>query len=152
MAPAPNSFHQAISCNLVYLLRQYLEQPNAIAGKLFHAPIDVYLSDWNVVQPDLVFIGRERLACIRPEGILGAPTLVIEILSDRTQSFDRTTKKQLYQSSGIEELWLIDPTAKQVEIHRPNAPVSIFTLEQHDRLTSVCFPGLQLHCAAIFTG
>ncbi len=52
MAPAPNRYHQDISRNLEYILLDYLEEHPI--GKLYDAPFDVYLDDYNVFQPDIL--------------------------------------------------------------------------------------------------
>src|SRR5688572_16554027 len=65
-------------------------------GKVLFAPIGVVLDEENGVQPDLVFVSRERLHIIKERGIEGAPDLVIEILSRQTQSRDRGVKMKRY--------------------------------------------------------
>jgi Uma2 family endonuclease len=150
MAPAPSRYHQKISGNLEFLLRKHLEMDPA--GELYHAPLDVYLSKHDVLQPDLVFVANARRSVLVPEGIRGAPTLVVEILSPSTATLDQSVKKQIYAKTGIEELWLVHPEPKSVSIFRlqedASHPIQIF--QEQDTLTSACFPGLQLLCGEIF--
>jgi len=74
---------------------------------LFVAPVDVRLSEEDVVQPDLVVVCEKEK--IRPTHIDGAPTLVIEVLSPSTALLDRTRKVLLYAAAGVKEVWLVTP-------------------------------------------
>jgi len=69
-----------------------------------------------VVQPDILYISRERSRIITEEEIQGAPDLVIEILSPATAERDRTYKKTLYARHGVKEYWIVDPGARSVEV------------------------------------
>jgi len=74
-----------------------------------------------VVQPDLLFISKERLNIIEKRGVFGPPDLVVEIISPSTALFDATTKRDIYERFGIREYWLVSPEEKMVEV---------FTLEE----------------------
>ncbi len=63
MAPSPNLFHQRISRNIEYILLAYLDQ-NPI-GEVLHAPLDVYLTETNVYQPDIPFVANKNLHLLR---------------------------------------------------------------------------------------
>lgn len=80
-------------------------------------PIDVILTDTNIVQPDIVHVASDRLGQISERGIEGAPTLVIEILSPSTHTIDRHTKMQLYAHHGVRWYWLVDSDSRVVEVH-----------------------------------
>ena len=80
MVPAPNLKHQHVLGNLHYHLRQFITEHGT--GRLFLAPCDVYLSDTNVVQPDLLFVSRKRKHLLSDgQKVQGAPDLVVEIVS-----------------------------------------------------------------------
>ena len=85
-------------------------------GQVFHAPTDVIMTDTDVVQPDLVFVSREREAIVTPANIRGAPDLSVEILSPSTASLDRTTKRDLYARHGVKEYWIVDPPVQTVAV------------------------------------
>jgi len=88
-------------------------------GKVFHAPCDVVLSNTDVVQPDLLFVSHERAhLLLGGASILGAPDLVVEILSPSTAGRDRTLKRGPYAKHGVQEYWLIDPDARTVTVLR----------------------------------
>ena len=92
------------------------------------APCDVVLSDTDVVQPDLLFVSREREHLLSGgENVRGAPDLVVEILSPATAGRDRCYKRALYGRHGVVEYWLVDPTAETVWIHRQRAGVLAVT-------------------------
>jgi Uma2 family endonuclease len=86
-------------------------------GKLFIAPTDLILAPTTVVQPDLVFIGTDRLHVVTERAIEGAPTLVIEILSPTTHRTDRVTKAQLYTKHQVPHYWLVDPDQRTLEAY-----------------------------------
>ena len=88
-------------------------------GKLFAAPCDVVLSDHDVVQPDLLFVSREREHLLSGgDAVRGAPDLVVEILSPATAGRDRGYKHALYARHGVAEYWLVDPADETIRIHR----------------------------------
>jgi len=150
MAPAPNRYHQDISRNLEFLLLKYLEKHPV--GKLYDAPFDVYLTQFNVFQPDIIFVARERLSILTDAGAEGAPNLVVEILSPRTAILDRESKRKVYAREGVEELWIVDPSLKAVTVFRlqqdPAEPTGVYGLR--DALRSPCLPGFKLRVRDIF--
>jgi Uma2 family endonuclease len=83
-------------------------------GMAFVAPLDVTLAEHSIVQPDVIFISHARRQIVR-ERIEGAPNLVVEVLSPSTVGRDRGEKQQLYATAGVDEYWLVDPLAQQIE-------------------------------------
>ncbi len=77
-------------------------------GRLLCAPVNVYLDDYNVPQPDVLFISSERQTIINADGIFGAPDLVVEIISPTSAARDRVEKLKLYERFGVKEYWLIE--------------------------------------------
>ncbi|RMH84192.1 MAG: Uma2 family endonuclease [Calditrichaeota bacterium] len=117
MSPAPVPEHQRASRKCGVLLSNFVEKRSL--GEVFFAPIDVMFSDDTVVQPDILFISRERLGIIGEKYIDGAPDLIMEILSPGTAYNDLVTKKDLYAQFGVKEYWLIDPGKRWIEIYTP---------------------------------
>ncbi len=113
MTPAPSPYHQEISLNIASILRNYALQHKM--GKVLCAPVDVILSMTDVVQPDIVFVAGERLNIITEKNIVEAPDLIVEILSEHTESIDRNKKKKLYERFGVREYWLVDPANRQID-------------------------------------
>ena len=114
MPPSPSFRHQNIVAHLGSKLRHYVEA-NKLGVVLF-APMDVVLSETNVVQPDILFISNERREIITPANISGAPDLVVEILSPSTAERDRELKLRLYSRYGVREYWIVDPDEESVHV------------------------------------
>ncbi|MHB8972445.1 MAG: Uma2 family endonuclease [Pirellulaceae bacterium] len=112
MNPAPSTYHQTISKRLQYHLYTQIEL--AGLGVIFSAPVDVQLSDHDIVQPDLVVLLKDSKARVTPAKINGAPDLLIEILSPSTANNDRHLKRRVYERSGATEYWIVDPTEPSV--------------------------------------
>ena len=106
MNPAPSTYHQSVSARLFYQLFDAVE--NQGLGRVFSAPTDVQLTDFDIVQPDIVVILKESERKITPAKIKGVPNLVVEILSPSTESNDLVLKKELYQRAGVSEYWVVD--------------------------------------------
>jgi len=124
MTPAPNRIHQEVALHLASEFRNYLfDKP----CKAFPAPFDVRLPTngatedgqlYTVVQPDICVVCD--LTKLDDRGCLGAPDLVVEVLSPKTSKRDSSTKFDLYQAHGVQEYWLADPN---------NFLVDVFVLE-----------------------
>ena len=115
VTPAPSFRHQRIAQRLERHLLSLLEDPGH--GIVVDAPVGVeFPGSGEGVQPDIVFVSAARRDCIVPEGIRGAPDLVIEILSPATAGRDRGVKRKLYQRQGVEQYWIVEPEAEAVEV------------------------------------
>ena len=114
MVPSPNMPHQATQAKLGSRLNNFVEQGGL--GHVFFAPTDVVLSDTNVVQPDVLFVSREREHIITHANIQGAPDLTVEIRSPSTAERDLTVKCRLYAEHGVKEYWLVDPDEMTVTV------------------------------------
>ena len=95
----------------MHLLRQLLKVEEMGLGWVYLMPFDVVLSDHDVVQPNLMFISRERRHIITAANVQGAPDLVVEILSPSIRKRHWTPKWELYERHGVKEMWLIDAEA-----------------------------------------
>lgn len=115
VTPAPSPRHQRVVANLTTLLNGYLSQRHA--GKLYPSPVDVVLSQVDVVQPDLVVVTTERLHIVTATSIQGAPDLVIEVLSPSTTPVDRGRKMDTYARFGVREYWIVDPDLQALEVY-----------------------------------
>ena len=115
MVPAPVTYHQKISRELEFELLKFVKK-NGL-GEVFDAPCDVVLSNENVVQPDILFISKERLNIIEEKNIHGPPDIVIEIVSEDSAYRDMIQKKKLYAQFGVSEFWLVIPKEKEIEIY-----------------------------------
>jgi Uma2 family endonuclease len=110
--PAPNLYHQEVSRHIQFQLYTQIEL--ADLGKVINAPVDLQLSDHDIVQPDLVIVTRARKHIMTPIKIKGVPDLVVEILSPSNPRHDLETKRKLYENAGIPEYWIVSPDDHQV--------------------------------------
>jgi len=111
--PSPTPEHQQIVGELFAFLREFIQ--NNKLGRIFTAPLDVFLSEHNVLQPDILFISNERMS-ILTDRVRGAPDLAIEVLSPGSEARDRTLKATVYARYGVREYWLVDPVTRSVEV------------------------------------
>ena len=117
MSPGTSFEHQTISGEIFSQLHTFLRGKPC---KVFSAPFDVRLTadkgDDTVVQPDILVVCDEAKLKDR-KGVIGAPDLIIEILSPSTARHDRITKLNLYQRAGVREYWIVAPDDKAVMAH-----------------------------------
>ena len=151
LTPAPNLKHQRLQLRLGMRLAQFIEERGL--GELFFAPCDVVLTDTDVVQPDLLFVSRERRHLLENgDNVRGAPDFVVEILSPATVYRDRGYKRALYAKHGVQEYWLVDPVAENVSILRPRAGALVVahTFGHKETLRSPLLAGFELDLDDIF--
>ena len=111
--PVPNLYHQTVSQRIQTQL--VLQISHKKLGWVYAAPVDVQLTKFDVVQPDLVVVLNDRKPILTKQKIDGVPSLIMEILSPGNASHDRELKKQLYQRAGVPEYWIVDPDEKTIE-------------------------------------
>jgi len=131
MTPSPNTEHQSISMELGYQMVKFVKDNNL--GRIFYAPYDVYLDQENVLEPDILFVSKERLSIIGEKNIQGAPDLVVEIVSESNAYRDVIQKKRLYARFGVKEYWLVIPGEKMIEVYNLD--------KQGYRLSQTCLVG-----------
>ena len=153
VTPTPIRKHQAIAMNLSALIWGYLQQYPV--GRVFGSPLDVIFSDFDVVEPDVLYISHQRMSEIETSPwIKGAPNLVVEIGSPSTRKRDETIKRRLYERFGVDEYWVIDPELDAIKVYRRANEryerTAELTLESGDVLTTPLLPGLDLRLAKIF--
>jgi Uma2 family endonuclease len=147
MSPAPTIRHQDILMNMGVELRGWFTRRRC---KVVVAPVDVRLSEEDVVQPDIVVVcDPER---VTPTHIEGAPTLVVEVLSPSTELHDRTRKMPLYAKAGVKEVWLVTPYPWLVEVFQLAGSRYVLhgAYSKDDRLRSPSFPRLAIGLAKVF--
>jgi Uma2 family endonuclease len=105
LSPSPSPLHQLVAASLWRLLDDIAIEAG---GLVFMAPLDVYLADHSVVQPDVLYISAAHRDVLQKR-IEGAPDLLVEVLSPGTSRRDQVQKLNLYIKSGIREYWLVDP-------------------------------------------
>ncbi len=112
MSPASVN-HTYVAGNIFYIFKDYLKRKKCIP---FGDGILVHLTDEDKFVPDVMVVCDHSK--IKPNGIYGAPDLVVEVLSPSTAKNDRGRKKEVYAKCGVREYWIVSPGDKSVEIYR----------------------------------
>ena len=152
VTPTPNIRHQTIVGAFHLLIANYLERHGI--GRILLSPLDVILSDYDVVEPDLLYVSHQRDDALTGTHVRGVPELVIEIASKGTRKRDETIKRRLYERVGVSEYWIVDPEIDVVRVYRRDsdgfARPTELSREAGDVLTTALLPGLELPLARIF--
>jgi Uma2 family endonuclease len=153
VTPSPNTRHQRILARLHLLIGGWVETHRL--GQVFFAPYDVVFTNFDIVEPDLLYFSSARAAeVITPLHARGAPELIVEIGSPATRKRDETIKRRLYERQGVAEYWVVDPELDVIRVYR-RAGESFgraleLARETDDALTTSLLPGLELPLASIF--
>ena len=140
---APALRHQAVVTELVIQIGLYCREHG---GKLFPAPTDVFFSDVDVVEPDVLFVTEASVAKLETKFVRGAPDLVVEVSSPTTRRLELVRKRELYERFRVPEYWYVDLDADRIEVYRLeddryDAPI---ILRRAETLTSPMLPGLSI--------
>lgn len=115
MTPAPEPIHQEYGGEMFAALRDYGKRHDA--GKAYMAPIDVILPNLaDPVQPDVLFILKERLSIVKKGRIEGTPDIIVEVLSPSNSLTYQRKKLEAYAKAGVREYWVPDPRARTIEL------------------------------------
>lgn len=146
VSPAPLVRHQIV----VALAWQYLERfARESQGLAVLAPVDVVLADHSVVQPDVLYVARERRGIVK-DRVEGAPDLVVEVLSPGSAWRDRGEKLKLYAEGRVREYWIVDPAEKQIEFLINDEGRFVVVLAADNAYRSSAIQGLTLDLAAFW--
>lgn len=149
VSPAPTYDHQRIVWQFSRLL---MRAEDAGYGQGVVSPIDVVFGRYATTQPDLLFIGRERLPIIVNGRVQGAPDLIIEILSPGTRDHDLGWKKTLYARAGVQHHWVVDPLDQTVRplVLGASGYADVAPLGGDASLSCALFPGISGAVARLF--
>lgn len=150
VVPSPFPRHQRVGSNLEEILREY---ERAAGGLMFRAPLDIVLSEHNVIQPDLVYFREERRHVIDMMSATHvAPDLAVEVLSRSTEARDRGRKMELLARFGGPEYWLVDPVNNLLEIYvlSGSAYALTGTYGADQDVSSATLPGLTFASSRVF--
>jgi Uma2 family endonuclease len=140
---APATRHQRV---VVRLCVELFLQAKEHGGEVYVAPTDVFLTDTNVVEPDVLYVGPENVDRIEKAFVRGSPDIVVEVSSPSTRRLELVRKRELYERFGVPEYWYVDLDADRVEVYRLDderyGPLS--ALGRQDRLTSPLVPGFSI--------
>lgn len=157
MSPAPSMYHQKVAGNIHGILWNKFKNHSC---NLFVAPFDVRLLDskkskkdsdvYTVVQPDLCVICDENKLDSR--GAIGAPDLMIEILSPGNSKKEMSHKYELYQEAGVLEYWIVNLVDKTIFIYTLKDGIFIGQqpLIEESKMKSPLFPQLDFTLSELF--
>jgi len=123
MSPAPSRVHQEIIFELTLIIGNYIKQNNKPC-KVYTAPFDVVLVEEgqdekqspNVVQPDVSIICDKKK--LTDKGCVGAPEMIIEVVSENNPSHDYVRKLNLYNQYKVREYWIVNPNNQTILVYR----------------------------------
>ena len=156
MTPAPSREHQRVAgvvTGIFYVF--FRKQP----CQFYPAPFDVRLPKkgqpdiLTVVQPDLCVICDPKK--LDDKGCIGAPDLVVEILSPGNTHREMREKYEVYEEAGVKEYWLVNPLEKIVLIYVLNETgtfIGLQPLTEEQTLETRLFPGLKINLGELFEG
>jgi Uma2 family endonuclease len=156
MSPAPSPLHQEVSVKISSELYNYLKDKPC---KIYYAPFDVRFTKesiadndiYTVLQPDICVICDPEK--IDSKGCIGAPDIVIEILSLGNNKVELLHKYGIYEEFGVKEYWLVSPGDKTVlkytlDVKGEYQPSKLFTLSE--KVYSEVLPGFELDLDGVF--
>lgn len=147
-SPATNR-HNRIVSRLSSLLTPWVVQ-----NELGQVTVEKTLCQFprNDYEPDIVFFGTAKSAFIQPKTLLHPiPDLIVEVLSESTESVDRGVKLADYEAHGVAEYWIIDPDSETVEqYHLVNGAYSRKDHHTSDRIASNAIAGFEIATRAVF--
>lgn len=151
---SPNLRHQEIVGRLHAEIYLHLKG-QAGAGRVFIAPLDVVLSRYDVVEPDVLFVAADQADVLTEKNLQGPPSLAVEVLSPSTRKRDARLKRDLFERTGVREYWLVDPELDTVQVFRRDdggkyRRIAELTAEDDHELTTPLLPGWTLRMRDLF--
>jgi Uma2 family endonuclease len=157
MSPAPSRKHQEISIELTGIFYNYFKKTPC---NVYVAPFDVRLKNFKkstldkeittVFQPDIcVICDKEKLD---DRGCIGAPDLIIEILSPGNSKKEMDIKFDLYEENGVKEYWIVEPFQKSILIYtlQNDKYIGLKPIAEEGLVHSPLFPELSFNVEEIF--
>ncbi len=167
VSPSPATKHQRASIALSSALYQYFRAHPI--GEVFPAPFDVLLSEYDIVEPDIVVVLDGQRHIVTDKNVQGTPAIVVEIVSPSTRRRDQGLKRRAYERTGVREYWLVDPdhasvtvwsrkcdatfqaaTSKEAASTATLCRAAELTRADNDQLTSPLLPRFSVALAEIF--
>lgn len=156
MSPAPSRYHQESSGELHYIMMDFFRGKSC---KVYSAPFDVRLprkgstKDEDIItvfQPDLCVVCD--MGKLDSRGCIGAPDLVVEILSPGNSKKEMREKFEIYEEAGIKEYWMVNYQEKTILTYvlKNGKYIGLKPLTEGETMKSTLFPELQFEVAQIF--
>jgi Uma2 family endonuclease len=154
VTPSPKLVHQELVGRLHLAIGNFLSTRRHL-GRVFFARLDVVMSEYDVVEPDLLFVAGDQQSILTEANVQGAPALVVEVLSPSTRRRDEGIKRRLFDQKGVREYWLVDPKNCRVSICRRSGDgsfpiVSTLSAAADEQIETPLLPGFQLSMSELF--
>lgn len=148
VTPAPGTRHQRAQRDLCHLFHAYLTTHHL--GEAIPAPFEVQFDDDTAVQPDVLVLLRDQAPRLSAKRLTGAPALVIEIVSFSSKRTDRLQKRELYQTEGVSEYWIVDVDQRRVERWRRGAASPDICTDRIAWRPTAAVPALDIDLVELF--
>ncbi len=147
--PSPTPAHQRVARRLAVRLDNFLEKNKS--GEVFFAPLDTVFDEINTLQPDILFVSKDRLSIVGAKKIEGAPDFVIEIQSEGNSPKEMSYKKYIYETFLVREYWIVnlkkETITQYVNEEGEFRQAGIFSKDKE--LISSVLPGFKTSLAAL---
>ena len=150
VVPSPLPKHQVVAIAIAEMLRSYARERG---GFCVTSPIDIVFSDYDVLQPDVIYFSPARAHLVDINRVIRhAPDLCVEVLSPSTAPTDRGKKMQMFARYGVREYWIVDPAAETIEIFELRAAgyELALTATAQDVVASAVLPGHTFLAESLF--
>lgn len=150
VVPAPLLKHQLVQHRIAEMVHRYAIDHGGLAGD---APVDIVFSDYDVLQPDVVYFSPARAHLVDIDrAIRHAPDLCVEALSPSTAATDRGKKMQIFARYGVPEYWIVDPSAESIEVYELTSGAYVLRVKAlgAESVSPSVLPGLTFSAASLF--
>lgn len=155
MSPGPNRLHQEISGGISFQLQKFLERSPC---KVYMAPFDVRFPRKSKADKDIITVLQPDICVVRDRsklddrGCIGAPDIVVEVLSPSNNKKELKNKYEIYEEAGVKEYWVVWPYEQTMIVYTltDGKFVSSPVISGGDILTSSVLPGFSLNISELF--
>ena len=150
VVPAPLLRHQIVQLRIAEMLDRYAVTNGGVAAS---SPIDIVFSDYDVLQPDVIYFSPDRANLVHLDRVIrDAPDLCVEVLSPSTAATDRGKKMQMFARYGVRAYWIVDPMEQSIEIYElgPAGYELRLTATGADAVSPAVMPGLIFTAGSLF--
>lgn len=148
MSPSPKKKHQRALSRLNERMSSFVQERKL--GEVFFAPFDVKFSPYSVVEPDLLYVSREKRKSLGDDFVDGAPDIVVEVLSPSNRMQDLVKKAALYAMNRVSEYWVLDPDSESITVHQWKDGQYVALKSRKGIARSIVLAGFQVSNREIF--
>lgn len=156
MSPAPSTYHQEILGNIYFAFKLYLSKRPC---KVFIAPFDVRLTKKSLLNEDVITVVQPDISVvcdrnkIDKRGCIGAPDIVVEIISPGNNKTELQNKYEVYEENAVQEYWIVSPQDKtflKYTLNKEGVYVASRLMSSEEEITTPILPGFVLKLEEVF--